>query len=97
MSWQASNEPNMCNVFMKHKIQNLCNGQEESRLFSLRCEIFTNSAGQCCNECINLKKYVEQSQRRREEKNGIVDLKCNHRVMTQDDLIEKIAQEKSEK
>lgn len=81
--------------FEKHYIEQLktSDGTVEERIFSSECEVFTNSAGLTCSRCCKLKKCFKRKEKRNQEKHGIHP-RTNHRYMSKDQLVDKVAMEK---
>ena len=78
----------------KHHLTQNQSGVSEERVFSLGCEVVTeNSNSEICARCARVKRSMKQRGKRK-EKIEEPSVKWNHRYMSGDQLVEKIAVER---
>ena len=68
----------------------------ENRVFSSACEVFTNSAGKTCSKCATVKWLYNKKEKRKQQQYPLHP-KTNHRYMSKEELVEKVAIEKKAK
>ncbi len=85
--------------YKKHVITSTENPETEKaddRIFSSKCEVFTNFAGVICSKCSHAKKIIDQKIKRHELETTFHPHK-NHRYMSREQLVEKVRREQIQK